>query len=58
MGLLDKLTGTRPARPGVAPVAVDELRTVLLGLNRDTAPWHVRDEERGEAHHGTCGWYG
>jgi hypothetical protein len=43
MGLLDKLTGTRPAKPGVAPVPVDELRDVLLGLNRDTAPWYVRD---------------
>ncbi len=43
MGLLDKLTGTRPATPGVAPVPVDDLRTALLSLNRDTAPWHVRD---------------
>ncbi len=43
MGLLDKLTGTRPAKPGVAPVPVAELRDVLLGLNRDTAPWYVRD---------------
>ncbi len=43
MGLLDKLTGTRAANPGVAPVPVDELRTALLSLNRDTAPWHVRD---------------
>jgi hypothetical protein len=43
MGLLDKLKGTRPGKPGVDPVAVDELRTTLLGLNRDTAPWQVRD---------------
>lgn len=43
MGLLDKLTGTRPATPGVAPVPVADLRTALLGLSRDTAPWHVRD---------------
>lgn len=43
MGLLDKLTGTRPANPGVAPVPVDDLRTALLSLSRDTAPWHVRD---------------
>jgi hypothetical protein len=43
MGLLDKLTGTRPAKPGVAPVSVDDLRAALLGLNRDTAPWKVRD---------------
>jgi hypothetical protein len=43
MGLLDKLTGTRPAKPGVAPVSADELRTALLSLSRDTAPWCVRD---------------
>jgi hypothetical protein len=42
MGLLDKLTGTKPAKEGVAPVALDELRAALLGLSRDSAPWHVR----------------
>jgi hypothetical protein len=43
MGLFDKLMGTKPAKEGVAPVAVDELRATLLGLSRDSAPWHVRD---------------
>lgn len=43
MGLLDKLTGTRPAKPGIAPVPADDLRTALLSLSRDAAPWHVRD---------------
>jgi hypothetical protein len=43
MSLLDKLTGTRPAKPGVAPVPVEDLRTALLSLGRDTAPWQVRD---------------
>lgn len=43
MGLLDKLTGTRPAKPGVTPVAAADLRSALLGLNRDTAPWCIRD---------------
>ena len=43
MGLLDKLTGTRPAKPGVAPVSVSDLRSELLGLSRETAPWQVRD---------------
>lgn len=43
MGLLDKLTGTRPAKSGVDPVPVAELRELLLGLSRDTAPWQVRD---------------
>jgi hypothetical protein len=38
MGLLDKLKGTRPAKEGLALVAVDELRSVLLGLNRDSVP--------------------
>jgi hypothetical protein len=48
MGLLDKLTGTRPAEPGVAPVPAAELRAALLGLNRDTAPWQVRDGADGD----------
>jgi hypothetical protein len=43
MGFLDKLTGTRPANPGVAPVPCDDLRAALLSLSRDTAPWTVRD---------------
>jgi hypothetical protein len=43
MGLLDKLKGTKPAKEGVAPVSVDELRSTLLGLNRDSAPWQVHD---------------
>jgi hypothetical protein len=43
MGLLDKLKGTKPAKEGVTPVSVDDLRSVLLGLNRETAPWQVRD---------------
>jgi hypothetical protein len=43
MGLLDRLTGTRPAKPGIAAVPADGLRAALLSLNRDTAPWHVRD---------------
>ena len=43
MGLLDKLMGTKQAKPGVEPVGVHDLRTALLGLNRDSAPWHVRD---------------
>lgn len=42
MGLLDKLTGTRPAKSGVEPVPVDELRAALLSLSRPSAPWHVR----------------
>lgn len=43
MGLLGKLMGNAAAQPGVAPVPIGELRAALLGLSRDTAPWHVRD---------------
>jgi hypothetical protein len=43
MGLLGKLMGSRPAKPGVEPVPVDKMRTTLLGLDRGTEPWHVRD---------------
>jgi hypothetical protein len=43
MGLLDKLKGSRPAVEGVPPVSIDDLRSSLLALNRDTAPWQVRD---------------
>jgi hypothetical protein len=43
MGLLDKLKGSKPAKPGVAPVSVGDLRSALLSLSRDSAPWQVRD---------------
>jgi hypothetical protein len=43
MGLLDKLKGSKPAKQGVAPVSVEDLRSALLGLSRDGAPWQVRD---------------
>jgi hypothetical protein len=46
MGLRDrvsKLMGNAPAASGVEPIGVEELRSVLLGLNRESAPWQVRD---------------
>jgi hypothetical protein len=43
MGLLDKLKGSKPAKPGAAPVGVEDRRSALLGFNRATAPWQVRD---------------
>lgn len=43
MGLLGKLMGSRPAKPGVEPVPIDRLRTLLLGLNGGSEPWNVRD---------------
>jgi hypothetical protein len=46
MGFLDKLKGSRPAKEGVAPVSVDDLRAALQGLSRDSAPWQVRDGEQ------------
>ncbi|MDP1731668.1 MAG: hypothetical protein Q8L54_10955 [Devosia sp.] len=43
MGIFDFLTGSKPAPAGIARQSRDALRTALLALNRDTAPWHVRD---------------
>ena len=43
VGFLDKLKGSKPAKEGVPPVSVGDLRSALLGLTRDTAPWQVRD---------------
>ncbi|MFF9311142.1 hypothetical protein ACF1BS_09540 [Streptomyces sp. NPDC014748] len=42
MGLFDKLTGTRHPSEGVAPVAREELRQALLGLNQPEVPYVVR----------------
>ena len=43
MGLFDWLTGTKAAPAGVERQPVSELRTRLLAVNRDTAPFTVRD---------------
>ncbi len=43
MGLFDWLTGSKSAPAGVERQPVSELRTQLLGVNRDTAPFVVRD---------------
>ena len=43
MGLFDFLTGSKAAPAGVARQPRAAVREVLLALNRDTAPWHVRD---------------
>jgi hypothetical protein len=42
MGLLDKLTGSRPGQPGIAPVPVAELRAALLAA-ADGQDWDVSD---------------
>ncbi|MEO6013754.1 MAG: hypothetical protein ABIQ30_09255 [Devosia sp.] len=43
MGLFDVFTGSKPAVGGVAKRPAADLRTALLALNRDSAPWQVRD---------------
>ena len=42
MGLLDKLTGSRPGQPGIAPVPVEELSAALLAA-ADGQDWDVSD---------------
>ena len=43
MGILSWITGSRAAPAGVRRESVAALRKRLLGLNRDTAPFVVRD---------------
>ena len=43
MGLFDFFTGSKAPAPGTARIPASELRTALLGLNRDSSPWQVRD---------------
>ena len=42
MPLSDFITGSKSPAPGVANQPAATLRTALLALNRDTAPWQVR----------------
>jgi len=43
MGLFDWLTGTKKAPPGVPKQSAATLRAALLAVNRDTAPFLIRD---------------
>lgn len=43
MPLFDFITGSKSPAPGAAKQPAATLRTALLALNRDTAPWQVRD---------------
>jgi hypothetical protein len=43
MGIFDFLTGTKRPAAGVAPKPAAEVRAALLAVNRDTAPWIVRE---------------
>ena len=43
MGLFDSLTGTKKPAAGTPKKSAAEMRETLIKLNRDTAPWHMRD---------------
>jgi len=43
MGIFDFLTGTKAAPAGIARKPAAQLRTALLALNHEAAPWQVRD---------------
>src|ERR1700712_342744 len=43
MGLFDIFTGSKSPAPGAAKLPAADVRAALLALNRDTAPWQVRD---------------
>ncbi len=46
--LKDALTNTRRPEPGVLSRSPDEVRSALLGINRDSAPFAIRDGEEDE----------
>jgi hypothetical protein len=43
MGLFDLFTGNKAPAAGVPKIPASDLRTALLALNRDAAPWQIRD---------------
>jgi hypothetical protein len=43
MGLRDRLTGKRKPDSDVPAMAPQDMRHTLLSLNRESAPWQVRD---------------
>lgn len=43
MGLFDSLTGTKKPASGTPKKPAADLKKTLLALNRDTAPWRIRD---------------
>lgn len=45
MGIFNFITGSKSAPAGVPRQPKAALREALLGLNRDSAPWQVRDGE-------------
>ncbi len=43
MGLFDWMTGTKRPDAGVAPKSEGDVRAAIMAVNRDTAPFTVRD---------------
>lgn len=43
MGLFDRLNGIKRPAEGVTPASPEEVRAALLGVNRDDAPYVIRD---------------
>lgn len=43
MGLLDKMLGTRPAKPGARHMPAADLRAALLRKGEESATWQVRE---------------
>lgn len=43
MGLFDALTGTKKPKAGTPVKPLTEIRGAVLAINRDGAPWHVRE---------------
>jgi hypothetical protein len=56
MGLFGKLTGTRYPAEGVAPVAAEEVRRALLGLNSSDVPYVVREGGNADDAHLVAEW--
>ena len=46
MGLMDWLTGNKPAPAGVTRKSEEALRARMMGVNRTSAPFHVRDGKK------------
>lgn len=48
MGIFDMLSGTKRPKDGTSIKPAAEVRAALLALNRDTAPWQVREADPAE----------
>ena len=43
MGLFDALTGTKKPKAGTPVKPLADVKAAVLAINRETAPWHVRE---------------